>query len=199
MDWVAVGLCGDVPAGTVVPRRVFNTDLAVWCSAGGKYHVWGDRCPHRGMRLSHGFVRGENLACIYHGWQYDGDGACSYIPAHPNLAPPKTICVNSYDCRVQGNAIWVTLSEASSSIPDVGDRKPVRTLDVSLSAEAVAKKMGQTLSELFVLGGEHDLAIAPQPSSPDSCLLHVFAGSNQDPKEVSRHIERKRIELESDA
>ena len=41
------------------------------------------------MRLSHGFVRSEKLACIFHGWQYDGAGSCVGIPAHPDLAPPK--------------------------------------------------------------------------------------------------------------
>ena len=46
-------------------------------------HVWEDRCPHRGMRLSMGFVRSDRIACLYHGWQYGTDGHCLYIPAHP--------------------------------------------------------------------------------------------------------------------
>ena len=68
-----------------------EAELAVWRSASGRIAAWRDRCPHRGMRLSHGFVRGESLNCIYHGWTYGADGACRRIPAHPEVVPPATI------------------------------------------------------------------------------------------------------------
>jgi len=40
-----------------------DLDIAVWRSVSGVVNAWENRCPHRGMRLSHGFVRGESLAC----------------------------------------------------------------------------------------------------------------------------------------
>ena len=40
-----------------------------------------DRCPHRLAPLSAGRVVGEVLQCGYHGWCFDGDGACTAIPA----------------------------------------------------------------------------------------------------------------------
>lgn len=196
MDWVAVGLCADIPAGTVVPRRVADTDLAVWCSASGRYHAWGDRCPHRGMRLSHGFVRGETLACIYHGWQYGDDGACSYIPAHPKLTPPKTICVTDHACRVQDEAVWVSLRPTGTQVPHIGVRRPVRSMDVSVAAESVARHFGYALAPLIAVGGVHDLAVALQPSTENTCMLHAFAGLDEDRKTVSRHLEQLRAELE---
>ena len=196
MDWVAVGLCADVPAGTVVPRKVQGTDLAVWCSANGLYHVWGDRCPHRGMRLSHGFVRGENLSCIYHGWQYGVDGGCTYIPAHPDLTPPKSICVQGYRCQSDGTAIWFALHDTDAKLPDLGFRQAVRTVDIGLPADAVASKLGHGMTSLISLGGLYDLAIALQPSTDNSCLIPAFAGVDQDRKDVSRHLEQMRMDLE---
>ena len=65
----------------------------MWRDSDGVAHVWEDRCPHRGMRLSLGFVRGDQIACLYHGWRYDAAGQCRYIPAHPQLTPPETIRV----------------------------------------------------------------------------------------------------------
>lgn len=53
-------------------------------------------CPHRGMRLSLGFIRGDQVACLYHGWHYDA-GQCRYIPAHPQLTPPETIRVQAFE------------------------------------------------------------------------------------------------------
>ncbi|WP_227269723.1 Rieske 2Fe-2S domain-containing protein [Roseobacter weihaiensis] len=197
MDWIAVGLSVDVPAGTVVPRRVNDTDMAIWCSAAGKLHAWGDRCPHRGMRLSHGFVRGETLSCIYHGWQYGMDGTCSYIPAHPQLEPPKTICARSYACNEQDQMIWVALAPTQAKTPDAEGRRPVRSLEITLPVAKVAEGLGHPMSSLMVLGGVYDLAVALQPSTQHSCVLHAFAGADQERKQVSRHLEKMRAELES--
>ncbi len=199
MDWVAVGLCIDVPAGTVVPRQVRDTDLAVWCSANGKYHAWGDRCPHRGMRLSHGFVRGERLACIYHGWQYGADGGCEYIPAHPDLKPPKAICAEERICESDGTLVWVAVKDTRKGVPDIGDRRPIRSIDIQLPAEVVAEHLGQSFSSLLLLGGEFDLAVALQPVSSTSCLIHALAAPDHDRKNVSRHLERMRSSLEATA
>ena len=199
MDWVAVGLCDDVPERTVVPRRVINTDLAIWCSTAGVYHAWGDRCPHRGMRLSHGFVRGETLSCIYHGWTYDGDGACVSIPAHPDLIPPKSICAAHYDCKVEGETIWVALQPTQAMLPSLGARRAIRSLNVALSAETVAARLDQPFESVITLGGVHDIALAVQPSTDANCLLHAFADPDQDRKSVSQALEQLRNKLEAAA
>jgi phenylpropionate dioxygenase-like ring-hydroxylating dioxygenase large terminal subunit len=50
---------------------------------GGGTRIAGfaDRCPHRLAPLSAGRVVGDALQCAYHGWCFDGDGACTEIPA----------------------------------------------------------------------------------------------------------------------
>lgn len=197
MDWIAIGLCADVPKGTVVPRRVKDIDLALWCGGDGTYHAWADRCPHRGMRLSHGFVRGDTLSCIYHGWQYGSDGACRYIPAHPDLTPPKTICAHQYACRTRDALVWVALEDTAADIPDVSGRMPIRSLDIALPAQTVAEKLGHPLSAFIEIGGAFDLALALQPRSEASCMIHAFAAVDQNCKQVSRHLEEMRHDLET--
>src|SRR3989338_6664161 len=105
-EWVAVGLSRDLPAGVAMPALWQGRELAVWRSASGKLSAWNDRCPHRGMRLSHGFVRGETLACIYHGWVYGTSGSCIHIPAHPDLVPPATIKAETFLCVEAGGVVW---------------------------------------------------------------------------------------------
>lgn len=68
--WTPIALSADLLPGTVIPARIGLRDLALWRSQSGRLAVWEDRCPHRGMRLSHGFVRGEALSCFCHGWSY---------------------------------------------------------------------------------------------------------------------------------
>jgi nitrite reductase/ring-hydroxylating ferredoxin subunit len=129
--WTPVALSADLLNGGVMRTTVGDRDLAIWRSRAGVVRAWNNRCPHRGMRLSFGFVRGESLTCIYHGWQYGTDGACHNIPAHPDLKPPDTLCVEAFSCIEKSGLVWVSLSEAETE-PEIGvdDLEPVRSLTV---------------------------------------------------------------------
>ena len=52
--WTAVGLSGDWEPGAVAGVIVEGREWALWRGVSGKAHIWEDRCPHRGMRLSFG-------------------------------------------------------------------------------------------------------------------------------------------------
>ena len=116
--WHPVGLSLAIEAGSSAGARLQEQELVVWRDTGGVAHVWEDRCPHRGMRLSFGFVRGDHIACLYHGWQYNRGGACQYIPAHPDLAVPDTIRVRVYLAAERGGMIWTTFSAEPAPLPD---------------------------------------------------------------------------------
>ncbi len=196
MEWIAVGLKEDIPPGVVVPSRVGATELAIWCTTSGAYHAWSDRCPHRGMRLSHGFVRGDRLACIYHGWQYNERGSCDYIPAHPKLTPPDTICVPAYRTTESGGVIWVALSDTEQPPPDLGGRRPVRSLPIALSAAEVAAHFGAETATTIAVVSDHDTLLAVQPCTNAQCVVHALAAPQHDRKDVSRWLEEMRRRLE---
>lgn len=196
MDWIAVGLKEDVPPGVVIPSRIADTELAVWCSPSGNYHAWSDRCPHRGMRLSHGFVRGETLACIYHGWQYNESGSCDYIPAHPKLTPPDTICVPTYRCIEAGGVIWVSLTETDTPLPALGGRQTVRSLPVSMSAPDLAAHFGAAGFTTIAVVSDYDVLLAVQPCTDSECMIHALAAPDADRSAVSRWLEELRATLE---
>ncbi len=136
--WTPVALSTDLPNGGVLRTVVEEQDLAIWRSAAGAVRAWENRCPHRGMRLSYGFVRGESLTCIYHGWQYGTDGVCHAIPAHPDLTPPATLCVRAFACVESSSLVWASLSERDRQ-PQIGleEIQPIRSLTVDRSAAAV--------------------------------------------------------------
>jgi hypothetical protein len=151
------------------------------------------------MRLSHGFVRGETLSCIYHGWQYDQDGSCDYIPAHPDLTPPKSICTHNYACKEQDGVVWISLEPNDQDPPSTLSRRPVRSMDISLSAVSIVDQLGAAVDGVIVIGGEHNIALALQPSMNDACVVHALADPNQDRKTVSIYLEQMRAELEGTA
>jgi len=135
--WVPAAVARDIPNGTVIPASLPGGPIAIWRSASGKLSANGDRCPHRGMRLSHGFVRGETLSCIYHGWRYGRDGACTHIPAHPDVAPPKTINCGPLPVCEQNGVVWVSSIEPNDAPPDVDGFTALRSMVVCASVEAI--------------------------------------------------------------
>ena len=111
--WHAVALAGGVGTGTSTGTRLFGEEIVVWRDANGAAHAWEDRCPHRGMRLSMGFVRADRIACLYHGWQYGTDGHCLYIPAHPEINVPPSIVTWRHSCAEALGMIWVYFGDAT--------------------------------------------------------------------------------------
>jgi phenylpropionate dioxygenase-like ring-hydroxylating dioxygenase large terminal subunit len=64
---------------------VLGTPLVLFRAAGDKPAALLDRCPHRNAPLSIGRLVGDGrLECAYHGWQFDGGGACRLIPGLGN-------------------------------------------------------------------------------------------------------------------
>ncbi|MGB1508948.1 MAG: Rieske (2Fe-2S) protein, partial [Paracoccaceae bacterium] len=58
MNCIGVGFSDTLSNARVMRAFVNGKDVVVWRSTSGKLSAWENRCPHRGMRLSHGFVRG---------------------------------------------------------------------------------------------------------------------------------------------
>jgi nitrite reductase/ring-hydroxylating ferredoxin subunit len=198
--WSPVALSRDVPPLVVMPIVVGGRDLVLWRSASGRLAAWTDRCPHRGMRLSHGFVRGDALSCIYHGWSYGSGGNCLRIPAHPDLAPPETIRVPVHAAAEASGVIWVAEAEPETPPPDLGAVVPLRSLTVEAAAETVAALSGLTGVDL--LRGTIDgvaVAIAVQPVGAGRCVLHVLTGDATPAARVavSRQLEALRRQAEA--
>ncbi len=96
------------------------------------------------MRLSHGFVRGEALSCIYHGWSYAQAGNCLRIPAHPKLTPPETIRVATHAVEEADGVIWVAVGEPASKPPQMGGFVPLRSLTARAGIAALEAATGAT-------------------------------------------------------
>lgn len=62
--------------------------IVIFRTHSGKPGALIDRCPHRNVPLSAGFVEGEHVVCGYHGWQFDRDGHCRAVPGLTDPAAP---------------------------------------------------------------------------------------------------------------
>ncbi|RUM22111.1 Rieske (2Fe-2S) protein [Rhizobium vallis] len=141
-SWMPVALSDDLPPATVIPASTPAWSIALWRSQSGCVSAASDRCPHRGMRLSQGFVRGEALSCIYHGWSYSPAGECVRIPAHPDLVPPETIRVAVQRIEESDGIVWVAIGEPAMPPPRLGHLSPIRSLTINAEIEAIEAAAG---------------------------------------------------------
>jgi phenylpropionate dioxygenase-like ring-hydroxylating dioxygenase large terminal subunit len=143
-SWIPVALSQDLPAATAMPAWTQAGSIALWRSQSGRVAASADRCPHRGMRLSHGFVRGEALSCIYHGWSYSQAGNCLRIPAHPDLTPPDTIRVVTQAVQEHGGVIWVAVGQPAAEPPSLDGLAPLRSLTAQAELATIEDAAGAT-------------------------------------------------------
>lgn len=154
------------------------------------------------MRLSYGFVRGEALSCIYHGWSYGNDGRCQRIPAHPGLVPPETINLKNRLVRECDGIIWVADAQPDAEPPAFGAHTPLRSIVVAAGVDTVqtaadAKVMENGVLSCTLAGEAVNLLVVAK--SADETLVHILVEKNTSTERcimVSKALETLRRKAE---
>jgi 5,5'-dehydrodivanillate O-demethylase len=108
--WQPVAVADELPVGRAKPIRIMNEDLTLYRGEDGAPHLVGFRCAHRGTQLSVGWVEGDCIRCLFHGWKYDSTGQCVEQPAEPEPFAEK-IRVPGYPVREYIGLIFAYLGE----------------------------------------------------------------------------------------
>ncbi len=105
------------------PFKLQGAPLVLFRQGDGKPAALLDRCPHRNVPLSLGRVCDGLLECAYHGWRFDGAGACKLVPGLVSGADAslRSRAAEAYPCLEQDGFIWVWAD--ASSQPDVAPFK----------------------------------------------------------------------------
>jgi 4beta-methylsterol monooxygenase len=96
-----------VKRGQVVEATFWKQSIALFRGEDGKLAAIENRCAHRQLKLTGGQVKGCQLTCPYHGWQYDATGKCVHIPhdLFGNKFPEFKL--KEYPLKVKFGLIWV--------------------------------------------------------------------------------------------
>ena len=135
IDIFPIALQRDVQPGSIVRCKFRGVELIVWRDDADGVHVWEDRCPHRGVRLSAGRNLGDCIQAVYHGWKFGKDGGVIDIPAEGHSARAD-IRVKVFTCAVAGDFVWI------------GDRsglKPLKRTQRSLTMPICAQFISMRL------------------------------------------------------
>jgi 5,5'-dehydrodivanillate O-demethylase oxygenase subunit len=106
--WQPVAVARDLAAGQAQALRILGEDLTLYRGEAGRAHLVGARCAHRLTLLHTGWVEGDDIRCMYHGWQYDGTGACVHRPAERDAQAPN-VRIPGYPVTEYGGLIFAYL------------------------------------------------------------------------------------------
>ncbi|HEU4429945.1 MAG TPA: Rieske 2Fe-2S domain-containing protein [Myxococcota bacterium] len=86
--WFLIAYSEDLPRGAVKRMRYLARELVAFRGASGAVSVLDAYCPHLGAHLGEGgVVVGDTVRCPFHGWRWDGQGACAEIPYAKRIPP----------------------------------------------------------------------------------------------------------------
>ena len=147
MTWHPIASSTDLAYRTTYHAQILGRELVAWRADDDTVNLWENRCLHRGSRLTLGTNDGAELVCRYHGWRYANRTAgCTYIPAHPADAPPRTICNRTYPVAERYGLVWgsTDLEAAREAGPpavgllEAGSPVPLRAIVVNAPPARVA-------------------------------------------------------------
>jgi nitrite reductase/ring-hydroxylating ferredoxin subunit len=120
--WRTIAFSSHVPPGKPVRVVCGDGDFVLFRDASGVCRALRDRCAHRRAPLSGGRLTKECFVeCPYHGWRYDGTGACVTIPnLRPDEKIPKNYRVQAFDTFERDGFIQL-LPEAGESTAEPND------------------------------------------------------------------------------
>ena len=93
---------------------VLGTELVLFRTRSGVVGALDDRCPHRGARLSTGFVKDQCVVCPYHLWTFDCDGR-GHSPVNENMKP----FTRAFDVTEQHGHVWLKLRSSALKMPPI--------------------------------------------------------------------------------
>lgn len=96
--------------------RVLGEDLTLFRGESGHPFLVAGRCAHRCTVLHTGWVQGDDIRCMYHGWKYAGrTGQCTEMPAErPGSA--ESVKITAYPLHEYCGLIFAYMGQ--SPVPE---------------------------------------------------------------------------------
>lgn len=111
--WHPVAPSDTVKPGSARAIRIMGEDLTLYRGESGAPYLVASRCAHRGTQLYTGWVQGEEIRCVYHGWKYDGRGQCTEAPAE-GAATATRIRIAAHPLREYSGLVFAYMGEGAA-------------------------------------------------------------------------------------
>jgi phenylpropionate dioxygenase-like ring-hydroxylating dioxygenase large terminal subunit len=111
-QWYIACLLDELEKKNPLPKKILGRELVIFRTESGKISVAEDRCCHRNVNLSLGYIKGEQIKCAYHGWEFNTEGKCVCIPSLPQGEQiPRTARIETYPVEIRHKCVWVYIGD----------------------------------------------------------------------------------------
>jgi renierapurpurin 18,18'-hydroxylase len=94
---------------------LWHKNIVLFRNETGKIQALDDRCPHRQVKLSDGEIVGNDIECAYHGWRFNSNGKCSFVPYLTEKQKLPSCQLKSYPVKEFDGFIWLFAGDGDSS------------------------------------------------------------------------------------
>lgn len=117
-QWYVILQSKELKKGKTLGVLRMGERMVLWRDSRGQVVCQADLCPHRFAALSIGCIKGDTIQCPFHGFEYDTNGRCTYVPANGRSAEvPKNLQVQTYPCREAHEYIYIWWGEPRAEYP----------------------------------------------------------------------------------
>jgi nitrite reductase/ring-hydroxylating ferredoxin subunit len=104
--WFVAAMSEELPRERKLTTTFMSEELVLYRTASGEARAVSPVCPHLGAHLGRcGTVQGETLRCDFHGFRFDGSGAC--VATGYRTRPPRSARLAVRSVREQNGLILV--------------------------------------------------------------------------------------------
>ena len=114
-SWYVGAWSDEIAPGGMLARTLLGDDVVFYRLTDGSLAALENRCCHRGLPLSHGCVRGDELQCGYHGLTFDRSGKCVMVPGQKQVPPAAK--VRAYQVVEQDHMVWIWMGDDALADP----------------------------------------------------------------------------------
>jgi 5,5'-dehydrodivanillate O-demethylase len=105
--WQPICAAAEMDERWTMRVRLFGEDLVLFKDRSGRLGLIAEACPHRRASLAYGIPQEDGIRCPYHGWKFDGTGACLDQPNEPEGSTFKDkVRTSGYPVQVLGGLVF---------------------------------------------------------------------------------------------
>jgi phenylpropionate dioxygenase-like ring-hydroxylating dioxygenase large terminal subunit len=127
--WLQAGRLEDIPGvGNFITYDIGSDSVIIIRSTEQDIRAFHNVCPHRGRRLidtppGQRNARGSkaNIICGFHGWTFNREGACTYIPHQDDWQgslTPESTALGPVKVECWGGWVWISLNPEAPALLD---------------------------------------------------------------------------------
>ncbi len=108
--WHPIALSREVVSDRGKEVMLLGEELAIYRGASGTPYLVSNCCAHRRTKLHTGWIEGESIRCMYHGWKFSGSGQCEERPAE-RPGSEKSIRIGAYPLKEYCGVVFAYLGK----------------------------------------------------------------------------------------